>query len=303
MGGVAGGVVGAAGSIAGSLIAAEAAGDALEFQKDALKAQLKRLDALDPNVLAQQATLQDIAREANALLAQQQIDPALAAVRRIGAEQVIREAEQGSRSGDILGEQLFQEVRTQDPKLAALKQQLLNEAKAELDAGATLPPEFQAELVRTGLERAGQAGLGTTGRGLGGVQLRKLIGSEGLALKQQRQNQALRLAGAAQDIENARVNILGSIFPRLKDLSTANLSRAQSIFATGQSTVPKLGITGEDIVNINLTKAGAQNQLTSQAGDIAARGAIAQGQLINQLIGTGTQLATSTIDSLSRKKE
>jgi hypothetical protein len=173
---------------------------------------------------------------------------------------------------------------------------LLDEAKAELDAGATLPPEFQAELVRTGLERAGQAGFGTTGRGLGGVQLRKLIGSEGLALKQTRQDQATKLAGAAQDIENARGNILGSVFPRLKDLATSNLTRAQSIFNTGESTVPSVGITGEDIVNINLTKAGAQNQLTSQAGDIAAQGAIARGQMINQLIGAGVELATSTIN-------
>ena len=302
MGGVAGGVIGAAGSVAGAMITAEAQEDALDFQKKALRAQQARLDALDPNALANQATLQDIARRANALLAQRQVDPALAAVRRIGAEQVIREAEAGPSSGDVLAEQLFQEVRTQDPKLAALKQRLLDEARAELDAGATLPPEFQAELVRTGLERAGQAGLGTTGRGLGGVQLRKLIGSEGLALKRQRQDQATKLAGAAQDIENARVNILGSIFPRLKDLSTANLSRAQSIFSTGESTVPTVGLTGSDVVNIDLTKAGASNQLTSQAGDVAARGAIAQGQLINQLIGAGTELATSTINALDKKK-
>jgi hypothetical protein len=280
------------------MIAAEASEDALHFQKQALAAQLKRLDNLDPNALANQATLQDIARRANALLAQQQVDPALAAVRRIGAEQIVREAEQGSRSGDVLAEQLFQEVRTQDPKLAALKQQLLDEAKAELDAGATLPPEFQAELVRTGLERSGQAGFGTTGQGLGGVQLRKLIGSEGLALKQARQSQATQLAGAAQDIENARVNILGSVFPRLKDLATSNLSRAQSIFGTGESTVPGVGISGEDVVNINLTKAGAQNQIISQSADKMAQGAIAQGKMINQLIGAGTELATSTIKSL-----
>lgn len=301
MGGAAGGVIGAAGSVAGGLIAAGAQKDAIKAQEKALRIQQKRLDDLDPNALAQQSTLQDIARRANSLLAQQQIDPALAAVRRVGAEQVLEEAQRGPGQGDVLADTLFSEVRDQDPQIAALKDRLLQEAASELDAGATLPPDFQAELVRTGLERSGQAGLGVSGQGATGVGIRKLIGSEGLALKQARQNQAVKLAGAAQDIENARVNILAGIFPKLKDLQTAGLSKAQSVFATGESTVPTVGITGEDVVNIELNKAGAKNQLTGQAGDVAARGAVAQGQLINQLIGEGVSLATSTIGQLKKK--
>jgi hypothetical protein len=296
------GLITAGAQVGSALIGASAQDDALDAQLKAIKQQQKRLDALDPAALARQATLQDIARRANSLLAQQQVDPALAAVRRVGAEGLLREAQQGAGQGDLLADQLFSEVRDADPKLVALKQQLLDEAKSELAAGATLPPDFQAELVRTGLERAGGAGIGTTGQGAGGVALRKLIGREGLALKQQRQNQAINLTGAAQDIENARVNILGSIFPKLKDLQTTNLARQQSIFGTGNALVPDVGITGEDVVNIELNKAGTANQLLSQKGDAAANAALAQGQLFNLLIGQGAGLATSTLQQRDQSK-
>lgn len=300
---LAGGILGAAGTVASGIIAADAQEDALHFQKQALATQLKRLDNLDPDVLAQQAALQDIARRATSLLAQQQVDPALAAIRRAGAEGVLREAQSADQTAEELAATLASEVRAQDPKLAALKQRLLDQARAEIDAGATLPPDFQAELVRTGLERAGTVGLGTTGRGAGGNIVRGLIGREGILLKQARQDQAVKLAGAAQDIENARVNILGSIFPKIKDLQTANLARQQSVLATGEATVPQVGISGEDIVNINLTKAGAANQITSRGADVAAQGALAQGALLNQLIGQGVGLVTSTIGALTPQKQ
>lgn len=293
--GWAGAVIGAAGSVAGAFIQKGAQEDAIKAQEKALKRQEARLESIDPNELAARATVQDIAKRANELLAQRQVDPALAAIRRVGAEGVLREAQQGPGAGDLVAEQLFQETRTQDPKLAALKQQLLDSAKAELDAGAQLPPDFQAELVRTGLERGGMTGFGARGQGATGVEIRKLIGSGGIQLKQQRQQQAMALAGAAQDIENARVNILAGIFPKLKDLQTANLARQQGVLAIGESTVPKVGITGEDVVNIGLTKLGTQNQLTGQRGDLGATGALAQGAFLNQLIGAGTSLATSTI--------
>lgn len=293
--GWAGAVIGAAGSVAGAFIQKGATDDAIKAQEKALKRQEARLESINPDELAARAAVQDIAKRANELLAQRMVDPALAAIRQTGAAGVLREAQQGPGMGDAAAAQLFQETRFQDPKLAALKQQLLDQAKSELDAGAKLPPDFQAELVRTGLERGGTTGFGASGRGAAGQEIRKLLGSGAIKLQQDRQNQAIALSGAAQDIENARVNILAGIFPKLKDLQTANLARQQSVLATGEAAVPQAGLTGSDVVNIGLTKLGTQNQLTSQRGDLGATGALAQGQFLNQLIGAGTSLATSTI--------
>lgn len=301
MGDVVGGLFGAAGAVAGAKIQADALKDATRAQEKAIAEQQKRLDSIDPQALAALATVQDVARRANSLLAQQQVDPALAAIRRAGAEGVLRDTLAGPGAGDQLAQTLFEEVQTADPKLQAIKQQLLDQAAAELEAGAELPPDFQAELVRTGLERSGAAGFGVTGAGVTGTQVRKLLGTEAIALQKQRQDQAVKLAGAAQDVENARVNILGSVFPKLKDLQTANLARQQAALQIGEATLPQVGLSGEDITNIELAKKNVQNQLASQKGDVAGQSALAQGKILNQLIGAGTELATSTIGALKKE--
>lgn len=303
MGDAIGGIFGAAGAVAGAKIQADALKDATKAQEKALAEQIKRLESIDPQALQAQATIQDIARRANSLLAQQQVDPALAAIRRAGAEGVLAETQAGPGAAEALADTLFQEVQTADPKLQALKQQLLDQAKAELDAGAELPPDFQAELVRTGLERSGASGFGVTGAGVTGTSIRKLLGTEAIALQKQRQEQATKLAGAAQDIENARVNILGSVFPKIKDLQTANFAKQQTALQIGEAGLPSVGLSGQDITNIELSKKNVQNQLASQKGDIAGQSALAKGQIFNQLIGTGTKLATSTIGALTDKKK
>lgn len=292
--GVAGGVIGAIGSIAGALISAEAQADALHFQKEQIRKQQARLNALSSDALNAQATIADIARRANGLLAQEKVDPALAAIRAKGAENVLKEADKTTTEGDVLASTLYNEIKDSDPRMQALKSQLLSEAKNELDAGASLPPDFQAELVRTGLERGGTAGF-RAGSGAQGNLVRGLIGREGIALKQQRQDQAIKLASTAQDIDNARVNILSGVFPKLKDLQTANMKQAQSVLATGEATVPVVGLGGSDITDIELAKIGAQGALSSKAADVSAAGALAQAANINQLIGAGTSLATTTL--------
>jgi hypothetical protein len=300
MGDAIGGIFGGLGAIAGAKIQSDAQKKAIKAQQDALKEQIARLDSIDAEALSQQAAAADIARQANALLAQRQVDPAVAAVRAIGAQQVAAEALRTGKPSDVIGSQLLAESQTADPKLQALKQSLLDEAKAELEAGATLPPDFQAELIRSGLESGGRAGIGVSGQGAGGVGLRQLVGREGLALRAQRQAQAANLASTAQNIETARLNVLSSILPTLKNVEGADFAQAANTFQLGQSTVSPAGLTGESIVDIELAKKGAQSQATAAAGKLAAEGALQRGAFINQLIGQGVGLAQSTISAFSK---
>jgi diguanylate cyclase (GGDEF)-like protein len=53
----------------------------------------------------------------------------------------------------------------------------------EMEAGATLPPDVQAELVKAGLERSGSVSGAAGSPGFGGNIIRKLIGQEALKLQ------------------------------------------------------------------------------------------------------------------------
>lgn len=167
----------------------------------------------------------------------------------------------------------------------ALKKRLIDTALSEIDAGASLPPDLQAELVKSGLER-GSAATGTANAmGLAGNETRRLLGQEGLALQASRQGRAAALGQAAQSLEANRAQILASLFPALKQNQLATIEGQRGIFNVAASATPEAGLSGKDIAQLWLARVGATGQLGTSAADAAARGAMATATALGTGIG------------------
>lgn len=287
----------AAGAAASAVVKKKAADKAAGIQKKAIDQQKTLLQKkLDPTVLNQLAQEADAERAKSRLALQKEIDPELAQLRQLGKEQLLQQASisEESKQSSQLADQLFQETRTQDPRLEALKNSIIGAAQQEIDAGATLPPSFQGELVRAGLNQGSQAGIAINKDTIGGGVARAL-GLAGVQLQQQRQNQAQALAGTAQSLISARTNILASVFPKLRDLETTRRMEAAQTFGVGEATLPESGLSGQDLVNIEIAKQKGMANLLGARAQIGAQQAQNQGQFTSALIGAGTSLASGGV--------
>jgi hypothetical protein len=296
-------IFGAAGSIVSAQMQADAIEDATRMQIEALEQQRRFVfQNLKPSRVSEAARAADVERAEQRLALQQRIDPALLATRFVSQEKLFELAREGAESaGDQVAAQLFEEVSgAPDARLEQLRGTLLDQALDEIEAGATLPPDVQAELVQAGLEGAGTVGAGSDVRGLAGKLTRKLIGSEALNLKKARQDQAIRLGQASEDITARRLGILGSVFPALKNLQTQNIQQQQALFQTANQAVPEAGLGGSDVANIFLARVGATNQLAQSAADAAARGAIQQAGALQQMVGGVTAAAGGVTRGVGR---
>jgi len=138
---------------------------------------------LDPGALNRLAIQFDEERARNRLDLQKEIDPEIADLRQYSKEQLLKLARQPveSRQTSQVANQLFKENIAPDERMEKLKSSIIQRAQEDFDAGATLPPEFQAELVRSGLTTGAQAGIGTGERAIGGTtgRLTRVIFSMG----------------------------------------------------------------------------------------------------------------------------
>jgi len=266
--------------VAGSAyLKGQAAKKAGEAQKNALADQEKILQQkLDPAALNRLAQTMDRERALSRRALQEEIDPELAELRQKGKEELLKEfgTPDSSRQTTQVANQLFQENITADPRIEALKDSIINKAQSDLDAGATLPPEYQAELVRSGLSTGAGSGVGVSRNQVGGVTAR-LLGSAGIQLGQQRVAEAQQLTNTAQNLTNARASILSSIFPTVKATEDAKIARAAGAFQLGESTLPQSGLSGSDAVNLEVARRNAQVAAKGKKGEISANLAIAKG--------------------------
>jgi len=294
---IAGAAVAAAGA-AGSAYLKKKAGDkAASAQQSALKGQKKILaEELSFDRVNQAATDADRLRAQNRLKLQEEIDPELAKIRQLGKEQLLREA---SRPTESLGSQqvagqLVKENLQTDPRMEALKDSIIGRAQSELDAGATLPPEFQADLVRAGVTEGGQAGFRPEAKTIGG-SIARALGIGGEQLKQSRQQQAVSLAGAAQDLTASRANILSSIFPTIKSAEDSRKQDAAAAFGIGESTLPESGLTGREAANLQMNRGNTLLKIRGKQGDIKAQKALNAGEANAAYVGAATSFATSAL--------
>lgn len=291
-------IFGMAGSIASSAISANAMKDATKMQLDALNNQRQAVyNELNPESVQGQATSADTERAKNRLALQGIIDPQLLN-QRYAAESAIGNdlGTLGQNSNAVAG-QATSEALAGVPGLKAARDKLIDAAMRELNAGATLPPDVQNEIVRTGLEKTGQMSGQATAQGFGGQVLRKMLGSAGINLQFQRQQAASNLIGQAQNLETQRQAILGTLFPNLATTQLNTLKGKQSVLQQSDSLVPQAGLGGTDITNLLLARVGSTNQLAQSAANAASQGAIGQAQAWNQGLGAATGYGAALLPS------
>jgi hypothetical protein len=129
----------------------------------------------------------------------------------------------------------------------ALEEGLLSKAQEQLDLGGKLGPEFQAELVRTGLEEASTTGTGVDKKGSLAQLLGNKIGSAQVALEQVRLGNATSLAQAADAMKANRANILAGILPALMSTTQFSLGLGEEGLKLFEAGVPRIGLDGREM--------------------------------------------------------
>lgn len=289
---------GAAGSVIGGMMQADAIEEATEKQIEAIEKQRQFVfDQLDPAKIANKARQADTNRAQDRLRLQGIVDPELLKQRYDSQKQISdRLAGMTGDEADKVASIATKEAIAGTPGLNDVKTKLIDAAMQELNAGATLPPDVQAELMQAGLERTGQMSGAATTEGFGGNILRQIIGTAAVQLKADRQQRATALAQAAQDMDVKRQAVLGQLFPNLVNKSVSKLGAAQSVLGQSNQMVPEAGLGGTDIANLWLARVGATNQLAQSAADIASRGSIAQAGAIGKMVGGAASGASALMN-------
>jgi len=288
------------GQVASAAITAAAMKEAADMQIKALEKQRKFVyDELAPEKIGAQATAADIDKARNRLALQAQTDPALLRSRykaEEGIEKSIDELFGPSAAGDVVAKQAQAEAMGANVS-GELKQRLIDAALGELDAGASLPKDLQAELVTAGLTRAGATGSRAGGQR---VEAARMIGERGLQLQAERQQRAAALSGAAQQLEQSRAGILGNLFPNLQAQQLAKQQALQSALTQSNAMMPQAGLGGTDIAQLWLARVGATNQLAQQQADIGARAGEAQALALGQGVGGAFRVAGSALPAIQQ---
>ena len=282
--------IGVAGGIASGIMGAKDAKKAAAAQQQAIqKAQDNLTVNMDPKKVNEIALKSDTERAENRLALQAKIDPQLAKQRTIAEEKLTGQLLGiGKADSDTVAARAAQEALREVPGAQEAKDRLVDAALQELKAGATLPADVQADLMKAGLEQAGGATGSATARGAGGAILQQVLGTAGLNLKKQRQETASSLLTAAGNLDAQRQQILQGLFPRLQQQQMGNIAGVSGILQLGDQMLPEAGLSGADAANIWLARIGAQNELITGAGKAKAEGIMAQGNARNKMIGSIT---------------
>jgi len=294
---IAGAAVAAAGAAGSAYATSKAADKAAAAQKNALKGQKKILEEeLSYGKVNQQAVAAERQRAKDRIALQEEIDPELAQLRQLGKEQLLAQAKQpgASQQSVQVANQLFAEFQKPDQGLEKLKDQIISKAQEDLNRGATLPPEYQAELVRAGITAGSQAGLKTAQSTIGG-KVTQALGSAGVNLEQQRTAEAAGLANTANNLEQSRAKLLESIFPTISQSEATQRQVAASTFGIGEQTLPQAGLTGQEAANLQINKGNTLMKIRGKRGAISAQQALAHGEANAAYIQAGASFANSAL--------
>jgi len=271
-----GSIVGGLFQMGSASIQAKAMKKATQMQIDAINQQRELIRSeLAPEKVAPMVAAADKQRAMSMLALQGKIDPALLASRYQASSNILGTLQQPGGQAEDLASQLISEIQQPSAGLEAVKAAMIDRALDSLDAGATLPSDVQAEIIKAGLERSTASGVGAARSGLAGQTAKKILGQAGVTLQQQRENQAMNLTKTADELSTRRAQLLASVFPQLKNLQTQNLQNALSSLTTSNAMAPESGMSGGDMLNLLKARVGAEQSLTSQEG--AARAELAKG--------------------------
>ena len=128
------------------------------------------------------------------------------------------------------------------------------------------------------------------GNGATGSNTRRLLGIEGIKLQQQRAAEAEQLAGTASGLQTERQNALSNLLTLDNNLRAAKVQRGQTGAAVGTSSIPSIGLSGGDVVNMDIGNTNQRNAVILGKGNLQAQKQLANGEMWGKIIGAGTSL-------------
>ena len=267
------GVYGAAAKKSAADKAATAQNRALTKSERVLEQELNLNKVNDQFLRAERARLD------NRKALQEEFDPELARVRKLGAQQILAEAEKDPNSLDSSRtvRAIVDENLKEDPRLKTLRDNLLTRGIAESTAGATLSPEYQAELVRAGLTKTAGSGI-SQGKDQVGGSVARVLGEAGIQLQARRDQTAQQIAGTVQGIDATRSSILSSVFPIVSAQEQNLRVRGAQNMTFADQMAPEGGLTGKEGANLQIQKGQTLINFKQKRGQIAAQKAIAAGE-------------------------
>lgn len=276
-------VVAAGVAIGGAVIKGDAARKAANARKDALG----NMELINLGKEQEIALSADQARIKNQLALQDSADPRVGKMRDQSAKGIVDTlySDQDIQA-EVLGSKLYEETFDDTEGLQKLKETLIEEAQADLDRGAELPPEFQAELVRSGLQSAGESGFLANSKGAAGRSVRGYLGAAGLALKEQRRAAAVSSGAAVSSMNETRASILGRVIPTLQQITDSRARRAGLAFNTAEAAMPEAGLSGAESVNLDLARIAQQNKKVLGLGEAEREKRIAQGEMWSSILSS-----------------
>lgn len=290
------------GVIAAAAVVAIGAGVTAYVQDNAkhqaINQQLNALDNLqylNIDDLKQQATQTDTEKYKTQFDVQKKYDPQFAALRSKGAGNMIQQLNadtSGTTTGDKALADMGSAADLSNKQNAPVIQGLIDQAKLDLASGASMSPEFESQLIKAGLENAGVSGgvSNLNGNGATGSNSRRLLGLEGIKLQQSRDAEAQNLASSAGGLQTQRQSTLSNLVTLDNNLRASKFARAQTGVAVGTSSIPSIGLTGGDVVNLNNANTQQRNQVTLARGDLNAQKKLADGEMWGKIIGATTSM-------------
>lgn len=300
--GAAGNLISAGGGMIGSVFENEGNRKAINKQMDALG----QLQILDPEKYKKMAYQGDVDAWRNRLKALREVDPQLNQIRNDAlSAMTTRMAELVQQTGrsDKIGNMIMglaQQFSAGAPAEMALGEAFMAKAKERLGRGAELPPTYQAELVRSGLEEAGAVGIGADRRGPVAGRLGKLLGRAATEQEILNEQQAAALAATGQALTANRMNILAGLVPTISNLDTARTNLGLQGLGVVEAEAPrKVGFAGTDIVGLEEQKRAETNQKLMEMAKLKGMQDLRQGRFVGGLIRTGSSAIGGALSSMA----
>lgn len=281
----------APGNMLSGYLSSQANKRAIAKQIDALR----NMEQADPVALGKAATEGDKAQIKAGYDYQRENDPVMASIRDAAYQGMLKATQDLNAGVGPAGEAIAAaSAATQqasadmagNSEFSKMISQLLTGAQEDLASGSTLSPEFQSELVRSGLEQGGAGGF-SAGSGIVGRNVRGLFGQAGEALKTQRQQRATQAAGTAANLRTGTIsNTLGAA-GQLSNLGAQKVQQLAGAGATAESLVPRsIGISGDEVANLMLRNLSERNQRAGAIAQLEGAKDLNQASMWGGLIGS-----------------
>lgn len=282
--------VAAAGAAASTAVKREGERKAIHAQQDALKEE-KDINIQKEQRLAQSGDMEHYIKS-QAFFREQ--NPELAEARDLAAQQLLTDLQTGGQREEKVLDQMF-EGYLEPGATDAFAEEIRQQAAEDLALGSQLPADYQAELVRLGLEESGQAGIGYDPSGAVTQKLGTLVGQAGLNLRQRRLENASAAANLSDTVRSNRARILSGLIDANQGVRAFQTGQATNAMNIARAETPSIGLRGRDLVNFDLKNLYAKNKRLREMARLEAENKLSESRAHAGYIQAGTQAAQGAL--------